>query len=196
MTTHNLNPQWIVGFVDGEGSFNLDVHIHRETKWGLQMQPEFVLVQHERDVDLLHKLKTQFACGTVAVNRRDATSVRYHWRVKNLRHAVEIIVPFFENHPLKTKKNVEFQRWREICLKMFRGDHRQSFDDFLEIVEKGQQLRYQHYAADSEFSRAIPKKREKVDAQLAYLRRLREEGMITNDGILASVPKLAPECRS
>lgn len=171
MTIHTLNFQWIVGFVDGEGSFNLDVHIHRETKWGLQIQPEFSVVQHEKDIDLLQKLKTQFQCGTVAKNRKDATSIRYHWRVKNLGHAVKIIIPFFENHSLITKKNIEFQRWRDICLKMHQGYHQQSLNNFLQIIKKGEELRYVYYTADSEFSQRESKKREKVNVQLVYLRR-------------------------
>lgn len=62
MTT-NLNTQWIVGFVDGEGCFNLDVHIKEDMKWGIQMQPEFTVVQIEYDVQILHALKAHFGCG-------------------------------------------------------------------------------------------------------------------------------------
>jgi len=55
----------IVGFTDGEGSFGLDVHLHKEMTWGIQMQPEFTVVQGEVDVNILHALKDHFGCGTV-----------------------------------------------------------------------------------------------------------------------------------
>ena len=43
-----LEALWIVGFVDGEGCFNLDVHCHKTAFGGIQLQLEFVVVQHER----------------------------------------------------------------------------------------------------------------------------------------------------
>ena len=53
-----LNAQWIVGFVDGEGCFHLDVHLKKDMQWGLQMQPEFTVVQNEVDgYSKIHELK-------------------------------------------------------------------------------------------------------------------------------------------
>lgn len=202
MTNQRLNPQWIIGFVDGEGCFNVDVHIHRDMRYGIQIQTEFCIVQHERDIDLLYRLKNQFGCGTVAVNRRDATSVRYHWRVKNIQHAVNIIIPFFEKHKLITKKNIEFQRWRDICLKMGEGYHLQSLDNFLEIVEKGNDLRYFHYNSDSEFVKKESKKRENINTQLAYLKQLKQKGILCSSSLWSTkgqnelppgVPKMSPQ---
>ena len=95
-----LEALWIVGFVDGEGCFNLDVHCHKTAFGGIQLQLEFVVVQHERDVQVLQGLKDYFGIGSVAINRQDATSTRYHYRVKNLDHLTQII-EFFEKHPLK-----------------------------------------------------------------------------------------------
>nr|YP_009364045.1 LAGLIDADG endonuclease [Pediastrum duplex]YP_009364107.1 LAGLIDADG endonuclease [Pediastrum duplex]AQU64439.1 LAGLIDADG endonuclease [Pediastrum duplex]ARK36696.1 LAGLIDADG endonuclease [Pediastrum duplex] len=167
MSTH-LEAQWIVGFTDGEGCFNLDVHLHKDTKWGIQMQPEFTVVQGEVDVNILHALKNRFGCGTVAVNRKDQTSTRMMYRVKNIKDCHTIIVPFFEQHQLKTKKRVEFERFRTIVRLMHEGYHRQSLRHFLEILEKGEQLRVRQRPADL-------KKREKVTQKIAELRQKLEE---------------------
>ncbi len=140
MTT-KLNAQWIVGFVDGEGCFGLDVHIHKQMKYSLQLQPEFTVVQNERDIQILHALKDYFKCGSVSVNRKDETGTRYMYRVKNLQHLIEIILPFFEKHSLKTKKGIEFKRFREICLLMGNKKHLESLEGFLDIVKKGEDLR-------------------------------------------------------
>jgi hypothetical protein len=105
MTT-KLNPQWIVGFTDGEGCFNLDVHIKNDMRWKLQMQPEFTIVQNEIDKPILHALKDYFGCGTVSVNRKDRTGTRYHYRVKSVKDLHEKVVPFFEQHQLfRRQKN-------------------------------------------------------------------------------------------
>jgi len=94
--TINLNAQWIVGFTDGEGCFNLDVHIKKDMRWGLQMQPEFTVVQNEVDILILYGLKEYFGCGNVGVNRRDKHGTRHHYRVKNVEHLHTIIVPFLK----------------------------------------------------------------------------------------------------
>lgn len=136
-----LNAQWIVGFVDGEGCFNLDVHLKKDMRWGLQMQPEFTVVQNEVDIQILHALKEHFECGNVAVNQNDQHGKRYHFRVKSVKDLQEKIVPFFEKHALKTKKNVEFRTFRTIVRLMYQGYHRESLHNFLEIVELGERLR-------------------------------------------------------
>ena len=157
-----LEAQWIVGFVDGEGCFNLDVHVKPEMRWGIQMQPEFTVVQHEVDVQILHALKNYFGCGSVAVNH--ATSTRMHYRCKNVVHLHTRIVPFFEQHLLKTKKRVEFERFRDIVRLMHDGYHNQSLKNFLEIVDKGANLRVRP-AGQNNVSR-----RTRVDTQLDILR--------------------------
>lgn len=140
MTT-NLTTQWILGFVDGEGCFHIDVHKQEGMKWGLQMQAEFVVVQHEVDIQILHALKEYFGCGSVEVNRRDSFGTRYHYRVKNIQHICERILPFFEKHHLKTKKRIEFQRFRRICFLMKDGHHNVSLRHFLEIYDLAVALR-------------------------------------------------------
>ena len=163
--TH-LDTQWIVGFVDGEGCFNLDVHVKKDMKWGLQMQPEFTVVQIEYDVQILHALKAHFGCGSVGVNRKDATSTRMHYRCKSVKDLQEHILPFFEKHQLKTKKGVEFKRFREIVNLMASGYHNQSLKNFLEVVDKGAALRVRVSTPNPK----KPSKRTQVDEQLQKLR--------------------------
>jgi hypothetical protein len=114
-----LTPEWVVGFVDGEGCFHVSVHRHPESSSGYQVLPEFVVVQHERDVQLLHALKAFFGCGVVRRNHGD----RMAYRVRRKEHLAERIIPFFEKHPLKSRKRVDFIRFRRVVLLMERGAH-------------------------------------------------------------------------
>ncbi len=136
-----LEAQWIVGFVDGEGCFHLDVHMNTTCRWKVQMQPEFTVVQGEVDVQLLYAMKEYFGCGSVSVNRSDATSTRMMYRVKNVEDLANNILPFFEKHKLKTKKGVEFLRFRDIVRKMNEGYHKKNLKQFLEIIKLGEDLR-------------------------------------------------------
>jgi hypothetical protein len=114
-----LDAQWITGFVDGEGCFHVGINPHKEMTAGFQVLPEFTVVQHKRDVQVLHALKDYFDCGVVRSNHGD----RMAYRVRSKEHLLERIVPFFVEHPLKTKKNVDFKKFRRILLMMEAGKH-------------------------------------------------------------------------
>ena len=115
----NLHAEWITGFVDGEGCFHVGINAHAEMTAGYQVLPEFTVVQHERDVQVLHALKDYFGCGVVRVNHGD----RMAFRVRKLKDLLDVIAPFFMKHPLKTKKNVDFRKFRTVLLRMEKGMH-------------------------------------------------------------------------
>jgi hypothetical protein len=114
-----LEAQWVVGFVDGEGCFYVGVNPHPEMQAGYQVLPEFTVVQHERDVQILYALKQFFGCGVVRRNHAEQMA----YRVRSVAHLRERIVPFFEQHPLKTKKHLDFLKFRRILLLMEREAH-------------------------------------------------------------------------
>ena len=118
-----LEAQWIVGFVDGEGCFHIGINKNDTMTLGYQVLPEFTVVQHEKDVKVLHALKAYFRCGVVRVNRKDKTSTRMAYRVRNVKHLLDIISPFFLEHQLKTQKNVEFRKFRKVLSLMDKGKH-------------------------------------------------------------------------
>ena len=114
-----LNAQWVVGFVDGEGCFFIGVNRHPEMTAGWQVLPEFTVVQHRRDIQLLYALKGFFGCGVVRTNHGD----RMAYRVRNVEHLRERIIPFFQKHSLKSKKRVDFIRFARVLRMMERGEH-------------------------------------------------------------------------
>ena len=114
-----LDAQWITGFVDGEGCFYVGINPHKQMTAGYQVLPEFTVVQHKRDVQILHALKDYFGCGVVRTNHDD----RMAYRVRSKEHLLEYIVPFFVKHSLKTKKNLDFKKFRKILLKMQANIH-------------------------------------------------------------------------
>ncbi len=115
----NLEAEWITGFVDGEGCFHIGISEYADMKHGWQVLPEFTVVQHERDVQLLHALKAYFGCGVIRKNHGD----RMAYRVRDRRHLNDHIVPFFFKHPLKSKKRADFEKFRDVLRMMEAGDH-------------------------------------------------------------------------
>jgi hypothetical protein len=114
-----LDAQWITGFVDGEGCFHVGLSRHREMRSGVQVLPEFTVVQHQRDIQVLHALKAYFGCGVVRVNHGD----RMAFRVRKTEDLVKRIVPFFAAHPLKTKKHVDFLKFCRVLALMEKDAH-------------------------------------------------------------------------
>jgi LAGLIDADG DNA endonuclease family protein len=114
-----LEAQWVVGFVDGEGCFFVGINRHPEMTSGFQVLPEFTVVQHQRDIQLLHALKAFFGCGVVRRNHAE----RMAYRVRSLDHLTEKIIPFFEQHLLKSKKRVDFVKFRRVLQLMGKGEH-------------------------------------------------------------------------
>jgi hypothetical protein len=114
-----LDAGWVAGFVDGEGCFHVGINANSSMKVGHQVFPEFTVVQHERDVQLLHALKAFFGCGVVRKSHGD----RMAYRVKSREHLLAHIVPFFEQHPLKSQKRLDFEKFRRVLLAMEAGDH-------------------------------------------------------------------------
>ena len=119
VSSQSLEAQWVVGFVDGEGCFFIGINPHPDMKVGNQVLPEFTVVQHERDIQLLYALKRFFGCGVVRRNHAD----RMAYRVRDVNHLRERIIPFFEKHPLKTRKRQDFIKFRKVLLLMQRGEH-------------------------------------------------------------------------
>jgi hypothetical protein len=62
-----LDPNWIVGFVDGEGCFSVSVHrnamMHRHGGW--QLLPVFHIYQHQDHREILEAMVPVFGCGQV-----------------------------------------------------------------------------------------------------------------------------------
>jgi len=104
---------WIAGFVDGEGCFSCPIFRNEKTKLRWQVQPTFVVVQSASSRDAREDLARFFGCGKVSVNHRHDNHredlCRYVvTRFTDLR---DIVVPFFQEHQLRTSKRDNFEKF-------------------------------------------------------------------------------------
>ncbi len=117
-----LDAMWIVGFADGEGCFHVSINRIPKMTLGWQVLPEFRIVQHEKDVSVLHKIKDYFGFGEVNINCKDHHGTRMNFRVRGLENLIKI-VGFFEKHQLQTSKRKNFEIFSEIIQKMNNKKH-------------------------------------------------------------------------
>ena len=129
-----LTNEWISGFVDGEGCFNIQ-KINRKKKLSEEkkytekkslcnrelfikdnisetpsrieervLRHRFIVSQDKRSIGVLYGLKRKLKCGTV----HKAGGNMMAFQVSRTVHLENIIVPFFQKYPLLTKKRESF----------------------------------------------------------------------------------------
>ena len=130
-----LNALWIVGFTDGEGCFHISINKLSGMSLGWQVLPEFRIVQHEKDEEVLYRIKDYFGFGSIEINNFDENATRKGFRVRGLEN-LNKIVKFFEENPLRTTKKKNFEIFREVIQMMNNKEHltKEGLDKIAELV--------------------------------------------------------------
>ena len=124
-----LHPDYIVGLVDGEGSFTVYVkptEMKKEVRRRVRVEPRFYLKLVEKDKEILYKLQQSFGCGNVYFQKdtRENHQDCYRYEVANRSDLQNIIIPFFKKHPLKLQsKKKDFQIFCELMKRIQKGEH-------------------------------------------------------------------------
>ncbi len=117
-----LDPLWVVGFVDGEGCFSVSIHKNPNARstGGWQLHPVFHVYQHERHREVLEELISFFGCGRIR-SKGPYSSVQTY-AVDAVRDIERYVLPFFEQNPLIVKAS-DFRAFAEIVRSMRRREH-------------------------------------------------------------------------
>ena len=111
-----LNAEYIVGLVDGEGSFN--VRVNKDKNRRAKIELKFSLKLRHQDKEILDELQKFFQCGKVYIQRdkRANHSLCYRFEVQNKKEIIEKIIPFFEkNNPKIQSRKLDFELFKEIA---------------------------------------------------------------------------------
>lgn len=121
----SLDPNWIVGFVDGEGCFSVSFVRNKTTRFGYQIFVEFVLTQGEKSLNVLEKVNDFFGCGRVYRNTRHDNHREnlYRYCVRSINDLATKIVPFFNQYPLLTAKAQDFANFKIVVEMMTKREH-------------------------------------------------------------------------
>ena len=112
---------WIVGFVDGEGCFSINLvrqagsGTRNGYKTGYQIGHSFAVVQGARSIETLQALRAFFGVGTLCVNRRRDSHKEdlYRYCVTRRDDLTRVIIPFFREHQLRTAKRLKAASGKE-----------------------------------------------------------------------------------
>lgn len=144
-----LSPDYVAGFVDGEGSFCVSISKHKSLKRRLEIRPEFELELREDDLQILQKIKDTIGCGNIyRLNYK-----RYDWmphvklKVSNVKDLTTNLIPFFDQHPLQAKKREVYKIFRDIVLMVKNKSHltEMGLRKIIQLREKMRSYSKKHY---------------------------------------------------
>lgn len=98
--------QWLVGMVDGDGSFTITCS---NGKWSL----EFKVAQSTYNLRILYYIKKMLGVGTVQV---DKDNNKASYGLRNVSDIRRYIIPIFEEYPLLTSKYYSYDLFKQALL--------------------------------------------------------------------------------
>ena len=124
-----LSKDYIVGLVDGEGSFTAyirDPNKPTKVKRRVKVEPRFYLKLIEKDRLVLEELKKFFGCGNVYFQKDTRKNHQhcYRFEVANRHDLTEKIIPFFKENQLKfPSKRKDFMIFCDLMERINKGEH-------------------------------------------------------------------------
>ena len=125
-----LTPEYVVGLVDGEGSFTIYVRnpdMEKKVARRVVVEPKFYIKLIERDKEILYALQDFFGVGSVYFQKDTRPNHQHCYRYEVFRweELQTIIIPFFEQNVLKfASKRLDFEIFCEMMQLLEKGTHR------------------------------------------------------------------------
>ena len=125
---------YIAGFTDGEGSFNVSVKKRLDFMQNWKLSASFNISQKDRVI--LAWIKHILGCGTLR-SRKDGI---VYYEVTNITSLYTVILPFFKKFGFRSAyKKHNFRIFSEIVSLMYSGEHK-SHEGFQKILELRENL--------------------------------------------------------
>jgi len=102
----SCNPDWITGFVDGEGSFGVQIVKSPLYRIGWTVEPSFKISLHHKDRKVLEEIRSYWGVGTIT----SQGSKGVQFRVRSIKE-LSVVINHFDKYPLITKKRADFILW-------------------------------------------------------------------------------------
>jgi hypothetical protein len=133
---------WVTGFVDGEGCFSIGFvrqrcrTNRRGYKVGYQVSHRFAVTQGVGSWSALEELRSFFGVGRVYVGKRHDNHREHlgQFIVNRRAEPLGTVMPFFEANPLRTAKQLDFEKFAR-CMRIIEVGRHVDVDGLVEIAE-------------------------------------------------------------
>ena len=111
----SLPPDYVAGFIDGEGCFTIVIAKHKTKKLGLDARLHFEIELRDDDEEIIRKIQKTLDCGRIYHLNYE----RYGWnphielKVSSIKEIREKLIPFLKKHKLRAKKRHSFELFCE-----------------------------------------------------------------------------------
>jgi LAGLIDADG endonuclease len=124
---------FLAGFIEGEGSISVSVTIHKDFKYGVNIQPVFNITQHKNGLDILSSFKELFEAGSI-VSKSGSPDI-YVYTLKGYKQIIKSVLPFFDTYicPFSCKKE-KYYIFKQVVLESSEGKQRNK-DTLIDLVK-------------------------------------------------------------
>lgn len=130
LSTENntLNPYYVTGFTDAEGSFLINIQSRLGLKLGYSLSLSFKIKLHSKDKELLERIWNFINVGKI-YTRKDG----YIEYIVNSMKDMEVIINHFNNYPLITQKLYDYKIFK-LVFELIKQKKHLTQDGFQEIL--------------------------------------------------------------
>lgn len=123
---------FLAGFVEGEGSMSVSVSIHKNFKYGVNIQPVFNVTQHKNGLSILNSFKELFDDGSVV--QKSGSPDIYVYTLKGYKKIIKSVLPFLESYVIPFScKTEEYSIFKQVVLQSKEGKQKEK-DTLIELV--------------------------------------------------------------
>lgn len=130
---------YVVGLVDGEGSFHIAFQKRDDLPLGISIIPEFHVSQNRSSIKVLELVRRTLGCGYIKPNHRNSSDSTYVLVVRDKQDLITKVIPFFRYHQLMTTKSNDFDIFAKIVDLMDKSYHRNA-KNITGIIELAYQM--------------------------------------------------------
>ena len=122
-----LPPDYVAGFIDGEGSFSIIIAKHKQKRLGLDARLTFGIELRDDDLEILHAIQRTLDCGRIYHFEYE----RYGWfphsmlKISSIGEIRNKLIPFLQRYPLRAKKKKSFELFCQAAEVFARKGHLQ-----------------------------------------------------------------------
>ena len=106
------DPYWVVGYVEGEGMFFVNIYKRKDTVLGEGVKLVFKITQDKRNIALLESFTSVFSTGKVS--QPPTTAQPMDFMITGLAHITKNLIPFFQAYPLEGAKKDDFEDFLKV----------------------------------------------------------------------------------